>query len=569
MTVNASSGTRKRSGVAIVEALEAEGVEHVFGLVGSHVLEIYDALLDSPSIRHITCKHENTASGMADAYGRLTGKPGVVLVTAGPGATNSLTGVAQAYMAASPLIHISGAVPRHSSRESFHGVDGEDFLVPIFREVTKWSVSIQRPEDIPDVFAKAFAIATSGRPGPVHIEIPQDVLLHEAREIPAYNRQVIEPVALDRSSLEEIVARVRSSKRPVIWAGKGVKAAFADAELVELAELLEAPVITSGDAAGSIPDQHPLSTGQLSLYARTPLQKQLVAEADLVLAIGERGGTAHADGLFDLATAPVVGAWLGNDGEAPDPRSAAGAVADIRSGINQLVEVLGDQQRPVDRNLRDRIEAGKDGVRRWVMEQARRDYGDSSPMHYGVALESLQHFIDEDTICMGDIGSHNQWTRLLVQSVNRNTYIPEGFWGAMGYGLPAAMVAKLLNPDKRVLTVTGDGCFLMASADFGTAVEYGINPVVVVLNDRQYGMIVGMQQGMYGRKSETHLDGPDFVSFARSFGGDGMRVETPAQMSEALERGFTSDTIFVIDAICDYRFPNYDFDAAMKALEQD
>lgn len=566
MTAQPATATRKRAGTAIVEALEAEGVQHVFGLVGSHVLEIYDALLESESIRHITCKHENTASGMADAYGRLTGRPGVVLVTAGPGATNSLTGVVQAYMSASPLIHISGAVPRNASFESFHGADNADFLVSIFQDVTKWSVSIQRPEDIPGVFARAFAIATSGRPGPVHIEIPQDVLLHEATGIPAYEPQTIQPVALGRVALDELVARIRDSKNPVIWAGKGVKAAFADAELVELAELLQAPVITSGDAAGAIPDVHPLSTGQLGLYARTPLQKELASAADLVIAVGERGGTGHADGMFALVTCPVVGLWVGNDGEEADPRSAGGYVVDIKAGLNQLVEALGDQQRPEDAGLRERIRHGKNGLREAIRDQVQRDHGDAQPMHYGIALEALVELIDEDVICMGDIGSHNQWTRLLVETLNRTTYIPEGFWGAMGYGLPAAMAAKLLYPEKKVLTVTGDGCFLMASADFSTAVESGINPVVVILNDRQYGMIVGMQQNMYGRKSETALDGPDFVAFARSFGGDGMRVETPGKMAEALERGLKSDVIFVIDAICDYRFPNYDFDAAMRSL---
>jgi len=568
MTVQGVTGTRKRAGTAIVEALEAEGVEHVFGLVGSHVLEIYNALHDS-SIRHITCKHENSASGMADAYGRLTGRPGVVLVTAGPGATNSLTGVAQAYMAASPMIHISGAVPRGASMESFHGVDGEQFLVPMFAEVTKWSVSIQRPEEIPGVFAKAFASATSGRPGPVHIEIPQDVLLHDAVEMPAYAPVTIDPIALDRATLDDLAARVRASKNPVIWAGKGVKATFADAELTELAELLEAPVVLSGDAAGAIPDRHPLSTGQLNLYARTPLQKQLTAEADLVIAIGERGGTGHADGIFALATAPVVGIWLGNEGETPDPRAAGGAVADIRTGLNQLIEVLGDQQRPENPALRERIRLGKDGLRGVIRDQIHRDYGNATPMHYGVALNAVMQTIDDNTICMGDIGSHNQWTRMLIETRNRETFIPEGFWGAMGYGLPSAITAKLLYPEKRVLTVTGDGCFLMASADFGTAVEYGANPVIVILNDQQYGMIVGMQKGMYGRKSETELQGPDFVSFARSFGGDGMRVERPEQMAEALERGFNSDVIFVIDAICDYQFPNYDLDAASQSLEQE
>ncbi len=557
MQTETSGRVKQRSGKAIIEALKAEGVEHVFGLVGSHVLEIYDALADEPSIRHITVKHETAASGMADAYGRLTGKPGVALVTAGPGATNSLTGVAQAYMAASPMVHISGAVPRGASYESFHGVDSEDFLVRMFDEVTKWSVSVQRPEDIPSVLSRAFAIAQSGRPGPVHIEIPQDVLLADATEMDVYQRAEIEPVRLSDEDLDAVVSQIRDSKRPLIWAGKGVKARFAHEELAELAELLEAPVILSGDAAGGIPDTHPLSTGQLALYDRTPLQKQLASEADLIIAVGERGSTGHADVIFNLGQAPVVGIWLGNEGEAADPRSAAGAVADIKAGLDQLLETIGDQQRPVDEALRQRIERGKSGLRQHMREQIRRDYGLDKPMQYGVALDALADMVDDDTIVLGDIGSHNQWTRVVVETLNRNTFTPEGYWGAMGFGLPAAMAAKLAFPDKKVVTVTGDGCFLMASADFSTAVENDLNPVIVILNDRQYGMIVGMQQGYYGRKSETALDGPDFVAFARSFGGDGMRVDRPEQMREALERGFASDTIFVIDAGCDYQHPAY------------
>lgn len=566
MATATAGRVRRRSGAAIVEALRAEGVEVVFGLVGSHVLEIYDALADAPEIRHVTVKHEGAASGMADAYGRLTGKPGVVLVTAGPGATNSLTGVAQAYMAASPMVHISGAAPRKASFESFHGVDQEDFLVRVFAEVTKWSVSIQRPEDIPGMLAQAFAVARSGRPGPVHVEIPQDVLLAEATEMDVY--QPVEPpvVELGKKDLDAVVEMVRASERPVIWAGKGVRSTFASDELAELAELLEAPVIQSGDAAGAIPDSHPLSTGQLNLYDRTPLQKELAAEADLILAVGERGGTSHADVLFGSTEAPVAGIWLGNEGEQPDQRANAGAVADIRPALDQLIEALGDQQRPRDESLRARITRGKDGLRAAVCAQIRRDYGDARPLHYGLALEALADSVDDDTVILGDIGSHNQWTRVMVPTRNRDTFIPEGYWGAMGFGLPAAIAAKLAWPEKKVIAVTGDGCFLMASADFGTAVEQGVNPVIVVLNDRQYGMIVGMQQGMYGRKSETALDGPDFVAFARSFGADGMRVEHPDQMREALERGLASETIFVIDAICDYNHPPANFVAAMAEV---
>ena len=569
MTATAKQRVRQRAGDAIVAALKAEGVEHVFGLVGSHVIEIYDALLDAPEIRHITVKNETTASGMADAYGRITGKPGICLVTAGPGATNSLTGVAQAYMAASPMIHISGAVPRGASFESFHGVDSDRFLIPMFDEVTKWSVAIERAEDIPGVFARAFQIALSDRPGPVHIEIPQNVLTGDAVEMPAYEPAPAAPGALQREDLSEIVERVRSSKRPVIWAGKGVKATFAHEELAELAELLEAPVILGGDAAGSLPDIHPLSTGQHSLYQLTPLQREIAEEADLMLVVGERGGTGHADRVFSATAAPVGGIWLGNEGEEPDERAAFGAVAHVRTGLNQLIEAAGDQHRDRSDELRMRLAHSKRELRDAVMEWARAEYGDRSPLHYGLALEALREFVDDDLIVMGDIGEHNQWTRLLVETHNRTTYLPEGFWGAMGFGLPGAMTAKLVEPEKNVACVTGDGCFLMASADFSTAVEYGINPVIIVLNDRQYGMIVGMQRHAYGRVSNTRLDGPDFVAFSRSFGGDGMRVDEPSQMREALERGFASDVIFVIDARCDFDFPSYNFDQALERYRKD
>jgi acetolactate synthase-1/2/3 large subunit len=569
LTTVAPPRMRHRAGDAIVTALQREGVEYVFGLVGSHVIEIYDALLDAPDIQHITVKHETTASSMADAYGRITGKPGICLVTAGPGATNSLTGVAQAYMAASPLIHISGAVPRGASYESFHGVDNDRFLLPMFEEVTKWSVAIERAEDIPEIFARAFNVALSDRPGPVHIEIPQNVLNGDPVEMQDYASIPPDTTGLDGNALAAIVERIRASRRPVIWAGKGVKATFAQDELEELAELLEAPVILSGDASGSLPDAHPLSTGQHSLYQLTPLQREIVAEADLVLVVGERGGTGHADRIFDVARAPVGGIWLGNDGEQPDPRSTFGSVAHVRTALNQVIEGAGDQQREGSSELRARLATAKHELRDAVMSWVRGEYGTRRPLHYGMALEALTEFVDDDLIIMGDIGEHNQWTRLLIETQNRTTYLPEGFWGAMGFGLPGAMAAKLACPEKNVVCVTGDGCFLMASADFSTAVEYGINPVIVVLNDRQYGMIVGMQRHAYGRVSNTDLDGPDFIAFARSFGGEGMQVDEPSQMREALEQGFASDVIFVIDVRCDFDFQSYNFDQALEQYRKD
>lgn len=566
--VETRNRVKQRAGAAIIEALKAEQVEVVFGLVGSHVVEIYDALVDAPEIRHITVKHEGGASCMADAYGRLTGKPGVCIVTAGPGSTNSLTGVAQAYMSASPLIHIAGAVPTNGSRESFHGVDDPAFLMPMFEQVTKWSVSVKAMDEIPAVMAKAFQTATSGRPGPVHIEIPEDILRGDATEMDVYVPLPTLITPLKQAAQAKLIDSIAASRRPVIWAGKGVKATFADGALAELAELLEAPVILASDAAGGLPDTHPLSTGQPSLYARTPLQRDLLSGADLIVVIGERAHTVHADQLFGLTDAPVVGLWLGNPGETADDRGVAGAVADIQQGLNQLIEALGGQQRVTDIELRARIAREKRGVPEAALAMARRDFGRHQPMHYGLAIEALRDAVDEDVIVMGDIGQHNQWTRLVVETVNRNSYLPEGFWGAMGFGLPAAMAAKVAFPAKKAMCVTGDGCFLMASSEFATAVEYGLNPVIVILNDRQYGMIVGMQEAAYGRISQTELNGPDFVAFARSFGGDGVRVERPEEMAAALQQGFASDVIFVIDALCDFRVPSYDLEAATRAVRE-
>lgn len=556
------AGSATRAGNVVIDALRAEGVKHLFGLVGSHVIGIYDALADAPDLRHITVKHETTATTMADAYARVTGEVGVALVTAGPGATNSITGVAQAYMAASPMVHISGTVPTTAPLEDFHGVDRRDTLVRMFADITKWSTSVQNPDDLPETLARAFAIARSGRPGPVHVEIPNDLLQAAARVYPAYTPQAVTTRTLDSAALDGLTTQIRSAQRIVIWAGKGVRATQAQAELAELAELLEAPVVQSGDAAGAISDDHPLSTGNLSLYGRTPLQEELVAEADLVLAIGERGGTGHANGMFTLAAAgstPVAGIWLANDGEEADARSVAGAAADIRSGLNQLVEALGDQQRTQDSGLRERILAGRDGLRERIMQEANAgwDTATGAPMPYSAALDALAAQVDDEMIVLGDIGSHNQWSRMALRSLHPNGFVPEGYWGAMGFGLPAAMAAKLAFPERRVITVTGDGCFLMSSADFSTAVESGLNPVILILNDRRYGMIVGMQEGAFGRQFATELDGPDFVAFARAFGADGVRVEHPDEMPAALEQGFNSKTIFVIDAICDYKAPHY------------
>jgi acetolactate synthase-1/2/3 large subunit len=239
MTVRKTSAAQ-----AVVDALIAEKVEFVFGLTGTHVLPLFDALADAHQLRHIVTKHESNAAFMAGMVGHLTGRPGVALVTAGPGATNSLTGVAQAYAASLPLVHISGDVPLHAGNEAYHGVDRRDFLHRMFADVTKWSARVERPEEIPDFLSRAFAVAASGRPGPVHVDIPWDIVEATEVKVAPYRASPVEKQAPPQEVVERVRLALMAARRPMICAGRGVLVQRAEEELLALAEALSAPVLS-------------------------------------------------------------------------------------------------------------------------------------------------------------------------------------------------------------------------------------------------------------------------------------------------------------------------------------
>ena len=287
------------AGEAVAEALKEEGVERVYSVPGSHVHPIYDGLSRVSSIRMVTCKQEPNVSLMADAYGRLTGKPGVCVVTAGPGCINSMAGVAQAYGAASPMVHISGAVPLKADREAFHGVDDPAFIHEMFKKVTKWSARVERIEDIPGVMAQAFHIARSGRPGPVHVELPRlsdysEFILQETPAVlPAYQALPIQVSKPDPKDVERFARRIMESRSPVLAAGKGIIRKGAMRELSELSLKLQAPIVFAQDAIGVIPEEHPFFAGHFQHYRSHPLCVEALRHTDLVFAVGLRAGTAE------------------------------------------------------------------------------------------------------------------------------------------------------------------------------------------------------------------------------------------------------------------------------------
>jgi acetolactate synthase-1/2/3 large subunit len=556
---------------AVVGGLLAEGVETIFGIAGSHVLAIYAVLRGTPQIRHVTARHENGAALMAEMYARITGRPGVVLVTAGPGATNSLTGIARAYASETPIVQITGAVPRNAPKESFHGLDSPTFLRTAFAEVTKWSVRVEEPAEVPGVIAEAFRVAQAGRPGPVHVEIPIDLFMGGAQALPEYVRREPEPRAVDEATLAAMADLIRRSERPLIAAGKGVLSARAEGELGRLSRHLSAPVLfPNRDGWGVIGGDHPFFAGWYSTMDvfDNPYPNRLLGRADLILTVGEREGTDPTRAVHANARGPVIAINTEDDPEAYDKRATIGVVADARLALAGLLRHLAGDARPHNGSLAASLRHYGEGLRRAIYDQVEREAARAGELHIGQFLEQLEPLIDEETIIVGDVGHHDVWSRILLPVRNRDTYKPEGVWGQMGYALPAAIGAKIAAPGKRVIALTGDGCFLMAMNDFGTALEQGTPIVCAILNDAQYGMMWNMLEQRFGGAYECDVRPPDFVAFARSFGADGERVESVAAMRPAIERAFAAGVPYILDVRIGFKFPYPDYAAALEELDR-
>jgi acetolactate synthase-1/2/3 large subunit len=561
---------------AVVEALTEEKVEFVFGLAGSHVLAIFDALADVPDIRHVVVKHESSAAFMAGMYGYLTGRPGVVLVTAGPAATNSITGVAQAYNQSVPMVHISGDVPTGSGNAAFHGVDREDFLHRMFADITKWSVRVERAEQIPGILSRAFALAASGRPGPVHIDIPVDIVRGEKTEIPRYRLSPPEK----QSPREDLITQTREAlaeaRRPLICAGRGVLVHRAESELAALAEALTAPVLSTTDAIGVIPADHPLAVGAFSEWRENRFAMELLAESDVLLSVGLRSDTPTTHVLAQ--NAPRHAIFVAFD-EPHTLRPMEGMTrveaSDSKQFLSALLAHLDEFQRPVDSALQARIaehsQAFEIGLARHMAP-----FKDVKPLHFGHVVQTLVAGLEknaiQDALIVGGIGNHAIWGETFVPVENRESFIAEGSWGTMGGELAGGIAAKLVYPQRQVIVITGDGSLLMGSSDFVTAVEAGANILVVVLNDSRYGMITALQEMRFGRPFGDEIGWIDFARFAESFGAAGLRVESPELLPDAVARSLalSAETPVILDAVCDheYRWPNRDDILALGLKER-
>lgn len=541
------SGERRamHAGEAVAEALREEGIERVYSVPGSHIHPIYDGLSREKSIRLVTCKQEPNVSLMADAYGRLTGKPGVCVVTAGPGGLNSMAGVAQAYGAASPMVHIGGAVPLKADLEAFHGVDDPAFVHEMFRKITKWSARVERLSDIPAVMAKAFHIARSGRPGPVHVELPRlsdysEHILQEARAVlPDYAPVATVVSAPDPGDVERCAKRLMGSRSPVIAAGKGIIRRRALDELAELSMRLQAPVVFAQDAIGVIPEAHPFFAGHFSHYRTHPLCAEALKQADLVLGVGLRAGTAELTELRERA--PERNLVLVGFDDAADGRYGGEdeRVADPKLFLAALLARLDGYRRPRDDALIRKMEEGKAAVRRSLAAQ-NEPHRNDRPIHPGVLMEAMNAVLGDDAVVASDVGNCQMWARTFRRIATPESFMQSGVWNAMSYALPTAIVAKMEFPGRDVVALAGDGAFLMTLGDLPTAAEYGANLLIVILNDGAFGQTFMQQTNIYGHTYGTTFRSPDFADIARACGAEGIRVTEPGDVESALRQGLAA-----------------------------
>lgn len=519
----------------IVKCLENEGVEYIFGLPGEENMELLDALLDSP-IRFVMTRHEQGAAFMADVYGRLTGKAGVCLSTLGPGATNLITGVADANMDRVPLVALTGQAGRdRMHKESHQHLD----VITLFRPVTKWNTSLPIPDIIPEAIRKAFKVAQSEKPGATHIEIPEDVVRMETEGQPLLVQRP-HPGGAAPEQIEKAARIISEAARPVVLAGNGVIRGHASESLMRFAEKLNLPVATTFMAKGVIPDTHTLALGAIGMQMHDYVNVAF-AEADVVIAIGydvveyaPRSWNPKRDKIIvhvDMAPTEVDAAYI----------VEVGVVGDIASSLDALADQATPHSTAHGAHFRQMLHD--------ELAQGRQD--SSFPLKPQRILADLRSALADDDIVISDVGAHKAWLARLFPCLQPNTCIISNGFASMGMAVPGAVAAKLVYPNRRVVAVTGDGGFLMNSQELETAVREKTPFVVLVFNDRSYGLIRWKQMQHFGRPAFVDFNNPDLVKYAESFGANGYRIESADELAPALHAALKSNKLTIIDCPVD------------------
>jgi acetolactate synthase I/II/III large subunit len=524
---------------ALIKSLEAKGVEVLFGLPGGAILPVYDPIIDS-SIRHILVRHEQGAGHAAEGYAQVTGRPGVAMVTSGPGATNIVTPLADAYMDSIPLVVITGQVATGAiGTDAFQEVD----TTGITTNVTKHNWLITDADDIPRVVAEAFHVATTGRPGPVLIDFPKDVAnatmtwhFDDEVDLPGYS--VLG--APDREAIARAVELIRAAERPVFYVGGGVVKANASAALAELVAITDIPVVTTLMARGAFPDRDPHCLGMPGMHG-TYTAVTAMQRCDLLVSLGARFDDRVTGKVSGFAPdAKVVHLDIDRAELGKVRRPDVPLAGDCRAGIEMLVEEIRSGA-PSGRLDPDRLTPWWATLNKWrsrfPLYYERDDENGLVKPQY--VIEQLREATPEDTILVSGVGQHQMWAAQHWQFNQPRSWVNSGGLGTMGFAVPAALGAKVGRPDKMVWAVDGDGCFQMTAQELVTATAERIPVKIAILNNAYLGMVRQWQHMFYEeRYSEVYLspDLPDYVGWAEAMGCVGLRVTSPEEVRPAIEK---------------------------------
>lgn len=522
----------------LVQCLEDEGVEFIFGIPGEENLAVMDALLDS-SIRFITTRHEQGAAFMADVYGRLTGKAGVCLSTLGPGATNLVTGVADANMDRAPIVAIAGqAATTRMHKESHQVLD----LVDLFKPISKYATQILEPETVPEVVRKAFKVAQSEKPGASFIDFPENIAdqLCDVHALPV--REPAMP-ASPPQVLQEAVKLIEAAENPLILTGNGVIRTHSEAALHAFSQALNIPVVNTFMAKGVVPFfKNPLAIGTAGLQAGD-YENCGFKDADLVITIG-----------FDMVE---YHPYLWNPNHQHKLIHIDTVAAEVDQNYLPDVELIGHIARNLERitlmKLPPKQIKRPSQLRQSLIEEMNRcSTSQDYPLKPQKIIWDLRTALDKDGIAVVDVGAHKMWMARMFRAEQPNTCIISNGFASMGIALPGAIAAALTYPERQVVAVTGDAGFLMNVQELETAVRLNLNLVVLIWNDSGYGLIEWKQQHQFGRSAFVHFNNPDFVKLAESFGAQGHRIKHSEALLPTLKKALSTPGVHLIDCPVDY-----------------
>jgi acetolactate synthase I/II/III large subunit len=526
-----------RTGAQIIwESLIGEGVQTVFGYPGGAILPTYDAMLDYP-IRHVLVRHEQGATHMADGYARAGGGVGVAMATSGPGATNLVTGIATAMMDSTPMVCITGQVPSSLlGRDAFQETDITGITLPI----TKHSFMVTRVDDIAPAIRSAFRLAQEGRPGPVLVDITKDA--QQARtEFTLPARPASKPLPpIEDARLVDAAALLAQAERPLIFAGHGVLKSGAMAELRTLAERVSAPVAVTLLGIGSLPANHPLNLGMMGMHGEAWVN-DAVQRADLIIALGMRFDDRVTGDLREYAQqARKIHVDIDPSEFNKNVPVDVAIAGDLRAVLQRLLPHVAACDR---REWLDEIAAAK-----ILDSEPESDRDQDGPLLASNVLQDLSRATNGSAIVVTDVGQHQMWAAQYYRTANPNTWITSGGLGTMGFGLPAAIGAKLAKPDANVWAVVGDGGFQMTAAELQTATQEGVKINIAVINNGYLGMVRQWQELFHQRRyAATPISSPDLVALANAHGLVGLRVTARHQVDEAIARAESEPNTVVVD----------------------